>query len=439
MAAPAYAGTLTWDGGGSGTWDTTLTNWYNGTTNVAWTNSGTTNTALFGGTDGTYSIVVSGITRTDGITFNSSGYTLSAASTQSINVAGTGILSIASGKTATIGNNIDLFRGSSWTVSGGGTVNVNSGSQVRASGSGISISLNSTTANLNGGFFGVQTSGGGNLIIGNSNSGTTVLNISSGTARGGNSSNYGVRFAGSGITNSVATINLDGGTMETSRIYAVAGAGNSSTFNFNGGTLKVTGTPTSGDFMTGLTAANVKEGGALVDTGGFDVTISQVLLHGGVAAKDGGLTKSNTGVLTLSAVNTYTGDTTVSAGTLLLADNAGMKFVIGANGVNNKVVGTGTLTLDGDFTFDLTAAGTTVGNSWNIVNVATLSETFSSTFSVVGFTETANVWSRNVSGTQYEFSEATGVLSVVPEPGTYALLAFGGVMLMVFRRRLRRA
>ena len=71
----------------------------------------------------------------------------------------------------------------------------------------------------------------------------------------------------------------------------------------------------------------------------------------------------------MSGVCTYTGDTVVEAGTLVLADNAGLKFVIGANGVNTKIRGTGTVTLDGDFTIDLTGADKTVGNSWTLVDL----------------------------------------------------------------------
>ena len=46
--------------------------------------------------------------------------------------------------------------------------------------------------------------------------------------------------------------------------------------------------------------------------------ISLPLKHGGIAAIDGGVTKVGTGALTLSGINTYTGNTTVSAGTLSL-------------------------------------------------------------------------------------------------------------------------
>ncbi len=106
------------------------------------------------------------------------------------------------------------------------------------------------------------------------------------------------------------TVNLDGGTLRVDEI--VTGGGNS-TFNFNGGVLKPVASV--GNFMQGLTTANVKAGGAIVDTDGFSVTINQALLADAVST-GGGLTKTGAGTLTLGGANTYTGLTTISSGTL---------------------------------------------------------------------------------------------------------------------------
>ena len=73
--------------------------------------------------------------------------------------------------------------------------------------------------------------------------------------------------------------------------------------------------------MSGLDTANVRNGGAVIDDGGFAVTIGQALLHstvGGDNATDGGLTKLDIGSLTLTNVNTYNGNTVISNGTLVL-------------------------------------------------------------------------------------------------------------------------
>ena len=120
----------------------------------------------------------------------------------------------------------------------------------------------------------------------------------------------------------------------------------------------------------------------------------------------------------LSPANTFTGSI-VNNGRFALADDAVLNFVIGANGVNNSVSGTGAeTTFDGDFVFDLSGASSNVGDSWLIASAA--NQSFGATFHVPGFTESGDVWSNGV----YRFSESTGELSVIPEPSTLAILMF---------------
>lgn len=117
-----------------------------------------------------------------------------------------------------------------------------------------------------------------------------------------------------------ASYSLNGGTLQTGSIGIGSGGGNT-IVNFNGGTLQAGASSTS--FFSGLTAANVRNGGAILDTNGYNVTVSQALVHStmsGDNATDGGLTKNGTGTLTLAAANTYTGATTVNAGTLQLGN-----------------------------------------------------------------------------------------------------------------------
>src|SRR5262245_65458415 len=73
----------------------------------------------------------------------------------------------------------------------------------------------------------------------------------------------------------------------------------------SGGTLQAGGTVTSPS-TRGVTLTSM----GLIDTNGNSVSIA------GVIGGGGGLTKSGSGTLTLSGLNTYTGVTTVSAGTL---------------------------------------------------------------------------------------------------------------------------
>jgi autotransporter-associated beta strand protein len=260
--------------------------------------------------------------------------------------------------------------------------------------------------------------------------GTSVVTLNPGGAinmQAGSELDFN-RGSSVGVNN---TFNLDGGVITVGRVMrfnANAGAA-TRVFNFNGGTLRAAGNSTA-FFDAGVaTLADVKAGGAIIDSNTFDITMGQVL--SGV----GGLTKNGGGILTLTAISTYAGDTTVNAGTLALADNAGLSFIIGASGVNNTVTGSGAAALDGDFTFDLTGASTTLGASWSIVNVGTLAETFGSTFSVNAFTDAgSNLWTKPISGSLfYQFSESTGVLKVVPEPATGVLLS--GLSVLVLRRR----
>jgi autotransporter-associated beta strand protein len=132
--------------------------------------------------------------------------------------------------------------------------------------------------------------------------------------------------------NTSGTVNLDGGTLSANKI--VRGSG-TATFNFNGGTLKPRVSRT--DFLTGWSRANVRNGGALMDTDGYDITIGQALLHsnvGGDNTTDGGLTKNGSGILTLSGTSTYNGGTVITAGTLALGNATDTLLDSGAINVN---------------------------------------------------------------------------------------------------------
>ena len=61
----------------------------------------------------------------------------------------------------------------------------------------------------------------------------------------------------------------------------------------------------------------MKDGGANIDTGGYNITIGQRLLHFAGATTDS-LTKSGSGNLTLTGTNTFTGATQVNAGKLMI-------------------------------------------------------------------------------------------------------------------------
>ena len=138
---------------------------------------------------------------------------------------------------------------------------------------------------------------------------------------------------------SSGTYHLNGGTLS---VFGVAGGDGTSTFNFNGGTLQARAD--NGGFVTGLKTAQVRDGGAKIDTNGYNVTFPQTLVHSTVSgdnATDGGLTKLGSGTLTLTGNNTYTGGTFLNGGTLALGSQAAIPSS------SNVTFGGGTLQFTG--------------------------------------------------------------------------------------------
>lgn len=126
-----------------------------------------------------------------------------------------------------------------------------------------------------------------------------------------------------------------------------------------------------------------------------------------------------------SGTSTFTGNL-INNGRFTLADDAVFNFVIGADGVNNSISGTGsTTTFNGDFIFDLTDASSNKGDTWSLVTAT--GQSYGSTFSVAGFTDNLdNTWSKDIgSGLSYLFRESTGTLAVVASPKNLVWLGGG--------------
>jgi len=335
----------------------------------------------------------------------------------------------------------------------GNTTTVTNGSQIVV----FNATVTGETATINGGGSGsnagaLQGRGtstwAGDVIIGNGSSRIGTYDAASQfTVSGVISGNQQLYISGLGTTilsgsNTYTgattiyrgTLKLAGGDdrLPTGTVVTLGGTSDNSTFDLNGHNQHIAGLA-NGSSASTRTVTNSSATASVLTLNG---STAQVFTGNGATIITGNLSlvKAGTYSQTLAQTNSYRGNTTVNAGTLVLADDTTMTFYIGANGVNNGILGTGNLTLDGDFIFNLDDAVLTAGNSWNIVNVGSLTETFGSTFTIQGYTETApgsGIWnSGNLS-----FSEVTGVLSVVPEPAS-ALLLLGGVAgLCLFRRR----
>ena len=207
---------------------------------------------------------------------------------------------------------------------GGGTYNLSGGL------------LSKSVESVAGAF--TQSGGTNNATSLDVSGGTASYNLSGGLLIAGTGAveYVGYKDAGtftqSGGTNSVPTIYLgyqfSGGTYSlNSGLLITAAVSNPSfagVFNFGGGTLQASG-PLSTNSPMILTGDDCD---ATVDTAGYAVVFS------GPLSGNGGLIKTDSGVLILSGSNSYSGGTYVTAGTLeLLGGSAlasGTSLIVGA-------------------------------------------------------------------------------------------------------------
>ncbi len=239
---------------------------------------------------------ISGGTFNGGTTFVARDATSNGTVTQTggtINVGNNDVVFIGENGTGTWNQSAGVVNTTGWTVVG------------RFTGS-------NGTLNISGGTFN-QNQTDRRVIIGEEGTGT--LTVSGTGALNVNGDMLVVGNGGSGN----GTVNLDGGTITTKRV--LEGSGGISAFNFDGGLLRA-GTGALLNFFTGIDTAIVEDGGAVIDSNGQTIAINSSLLDGGTG---GGLTKQGSGTLYLNGFNTYTGLTTVSAGSL-----GGVGFIDGA-------------------------------------------------------------------------------------------------------------
>ena len=202
----------------------------------------------------------------------------------------------------------------------GGNLNITDWLQV---GHGDSIPNSVGTVNVTGGTITETGATGGYVSVGWGGGGLGVWNQD-----GGHSNLKGVCI---GYAGAYGTVNLNDGVFATGFVQSGWSSNGNAAVNFNGGTLKVNASSTAirDDILKAFDPnpffyvngavfnAYVLDGGAVVDTSGYNISFADVPLRQGPGGSTGGLSVSGGGQLTLNRHNTYIGLTDVGANTIL--------------------------------------------------------------------------------------------------------------------------
>jgi autotransporter-associated beta strand protein len=258
---------------------------------------------------------------------------------------------------------------------------------------------------------GATLSFGANDIFGNHSS---IANVGLVIEQGATVVNNGNFF------NVLGPVVLNGGTL-----HAIGGANaNFPAFSFKGGITAASGVTSTvsgnevnatyhlGDDLVTETTIEVQGSGIL--------DFQAILQNGQSGGLPTSLIKNGDGTLILGGHNTYNGNTTVNSGTLVLADEARLRFVIGnASGISNQLSGNGAVVLDGAFAIDTAAANALSSGSWLLESVPSLAGAYGATFSVMDpdgtpWTDAGNdTWTKdNGAGILWMFNESAGRLTL---------------------------
>jgi autotransporter-associated beta strand protein len=303
--------TLTWDVNttitgaqdGTGTWNLTAINWWNGAGDVAWSDG---SYASFGvDTPANRTVTLASDMAPAGILFNATGG---------------GTYTLASG-----GGNIVLSGAPRVTNVANATISA----VLKGSGSVSKAGAGTLTLTGNNTYSGDTTIDGGTLVL-NASSSTYVY--SGGPISINNAST--LRLAGSRYDFSGKTFTFDsngGGTIDTSSGLNFVSWSPGNTFATAGGAQNL---------IIGTSGMNINSGvvntfNVMRGTGVSDLKVTTHIWN------TGGILKTGNGILELTGANTYTGATTVTNGTLLMNGSQASGSAI--NVTNATLAGTGSV------------------------------------------------------------------------------------------------
>lgn len=405
--------------------------------------------------------------------------TLSSYSLRIVNSGNSNVLDLGSNSLQVPDNGTVLYAGgadNNYTINGTGTTN--SGVRVAAGTLSMNVFAGTLTVNarLNAaGSSSLVKSGAGTLVAAGNNDYSNPIYIQQGVLRAASSTALGrANSQQLTVVQAGAALELSNGITAGVRPLSLNGVGIA-----NGGALRNhSGSNSYNGLITiGASGAriNADASSSLTLGGGIVTTLVQDVTFGGAGnttvattgiSGSGSLIKDGTGTLTLSAPNTYTGDTIVTGGTLLVnTTNGGGAVTVSALGTlgGNGTLG-GFLTIASGGNLALT--GATLGaSSTGILSLADNLTLGSMTFQdLVGWdwlnadTGTYQLISGNFTvdfgatqytspGTAYDFGNGksgyftsgslNAVVVVVPEPATMAVLG-AGVAILGLRLARRR-